>query len=245
MQRIVAATSEPFVHFDEIGNVRHLGRDQDAIVAKPRLFGEFGRAERGCQHRLDVDVLGSARRTDPRILVHHEREKILIQRSPVHANAHRLVVLDGDLDDGAKVLVAPLATDISRIDAILRERPGAFRKLREQQVPVVVEVPDDRNGDTHRGETRNDLRDRCRRFLGVDRDANDLRAGRRERGHLDRGAGRVGGVGVRHRLHDHRMRRTHGNGADECSDGGSAGGEGHVGAGQRERQKSRDMLPLR
>ena len=161
------------------------------------------------------------------VVVHHLREEILIERAPVHADAHRLVVLDGDLDDGAKVLIAPLAADVAGVDAILGERAGAVRILREQQMPVVVKVADDRDVHALVCEARDDLRDGRRRLVVVHRDAHELRAGCGERGDLGRGAGGVGGVGVRHRLHDDRMRRPDGDGADEGGDGRAARGEGH------------------
>ena len=78
--------------------------------------------------------------------------------------------------------------------------------LREQQVAVVVKVADDRHVDAAVRQARDDFRNRRCRRLVVHGDAHQLRPGPRERRDLIRGADRVGGVRVRHRLHDDRMR---------------------------------------
>ena len=131
-------------------------------------------------------------------------------------------LLDGDLDDRAEVLVAALAADVARVDAVLGQRARALGILREQQVPVVVEVADDRDVDADVGEARDDLGNGRCGLLVVHRDANELRAGGASAATCAAVAARVGGVGVRHRLHDDRMRRSHGDGADECGDGAPA-----------------------
>ena len=84
---------------------------------------------------------------DSGVRVHHLREKILIERAPIHSNPDGLVVIERDADDRSKVLVAALAADVARIDAILRERLGTGRVLGEQQMPVVMEIADDRDGE--------------------------------------------------------------------------------------------------
>jgi hypothetical protein len=66
----------------------------------------------------------------------------------------------------------------------------------------------------------------------VNNDAHQLRASGRERGHLAHGARNIGGVRVRHGLHDDRVRRPHGDGADQGGDGGPAGSEGHSERGE-------------
>ena len=112
-------------------------------MAQAHLLHQLGRAERGGEHRLDVDVLGRERRRGAGILIHHLREQVLIERAPVHADTHRLPVLHGQLHDRPEVLVAQLAADIPWIDPVLVQRARAVGVAREQQVPVVVEVTDD------------------------------------------------------------------------------------------------------
>ena len=95
--------------------------------------------------------------------------------------------------------------------SVLRGR-GIFR---EQQVAVVVEVADDRNGDSHIGEPAGDLGNCCGSFVVVDRDADEPASGAREIRDLERGTGGIGRVGVRHRLHDDRMGGPYGDAADD------------------------------
>ena len=128
VQRVVAAraraaryTSTRSCTCDTLAEIRMRS------CAEPDLLGERGRAQRALEHRLDVDVLRVARLRRARVRVHHLREQVLVERAPVHADAHRLVVLDGDLDDRAEVLVAPLAADVARVDAVLGERARAVR----------------------------------------------------------------------------------------------------------------------
>ena len=83
------------------------------------------------------------------------------------------------------------------------ERLRALRKLRQQLVAVVVEVPHQRHVEAHAVELLTDGRDFRRRLGRVHGDANDLGARLRELLHLHGGGDRVGRVRVGHRLHDH------------------------------------------
>jgi hypothetical protein len=110
---------------------------------RPGLLGERRRAERALDDRLEEDDLGLLRLRPLRVLVHELGEEPLVERAPVHADAHRLVVLDGDLDDLLEVRVAVLGADVARVDTELREGVGGIGVLLEQQMAVVVEVADD------------------------------------------------------------------------------------------------------
>src|SRR2546422_332776 len=59
----------------------------------------------------------------------------------------------------------------------------------------------------------------CRRRLVVDRDADELAPGLMQSAHLGRGRVRVGGIGIRHRLHDDRVGGAHCYAADVDDDG--------------------------
>ena len=81
-----------------------------------------------------------------RVLVHHAGQQVLVQASPVHADAHWLAVPAGSLDHLRELRVAlAAAADIAGIDAVLGERLGAVGVRREQLVAVEVEVADDRH----------------------------------------------------------------------------------------------------
>jgi hypothetical protein len=75
----------------------------------------------------------------------------------------------------------------------------------QQQVSVVVKIPDDRNVHARVRNTVDNFRDGRRGFVSVDRDAYELRPGIRERDDLVGRRGGVRRVGVGHRLHDNGM----------------------------------------
>ena len=110
--------------------------------------------------------------------------------------------LDGDLDHRPEIVVA-LAADIgvARIDAVLGERAGARRVLLEQQVAVVVEVPDDRNIHAECGAGVHDFGHGGGGGFGVHRDPHQFASGARQRHYLVHGGSDIGGIGIGHRLY--------------------------------------------
>jgi len=81
-------------------------------------------------------------------LFHQLGEQLLVERAPIGADAHRLVVFVGDLDDVGELGVAlVLETDIAGIDAVFVERLGAGRIFGEQLVADIMEVADQGRGD--------------------------------------------------------------------------------------------------
>ena len=131
------------------------------------------------------------------VLVHHAREQRLIERAPVDADAHRLVILDGALDHGAEVVVVLAADrDVAGIDAVLGESARRGGILLEQDVAVVVEVADDGHADAALVEAFDDVRNGGGGVFVVDRDAHQLRAGEREGRNLLDGATATSAVSV-------------------------------------------------
>ena len=64
------------------------------------------------------------------VLVHHLGEQRLVERAPVDADADGLLVLDGDFDHGAEVVVVLAADgDVAGVDAVLGEGAGAVGVL--------------------------------------------------------------------------------------------------------------------
>ena len=117
-----------------------------------------------------------------------------------------LSFVDRDPDDRREVLVVALRPDVARVDPVLREGLRHLRVLDQELVAVVVEVADDRDVDAEVvASLRDHLRDGRGGLVGVDRDADELRAGVGEPGDLDRGRVGVRGVRVRHRLDDDRV----------------------------------------
>ena len=129
----------------------------------------------------------------------------MVERAPVDADAHRLLVLDGALDHHLEVVVVLLADGcIAGVDAVLGQRPRRSGELLEQQVAVVVEVAHDGHAQSARFQALHDVRNGRRGVVVVDRDADDLRGRLRQRRDLFDGARNVRRVGVGHRLHDDR-----------------------------------------
>ncbi|MGY4316809.1 hypothetical protein ACVWW1_006136 [Bradyrhizobium sp. JR3.5] len=215
MDRVVRAAHDFLIDRDQILHGRHLRRQDDPVLGHAELLGAGRRQQRRLHHRLAGHRAGIARIGRGRVLVHQLGEQLLVERAPIGADTHRLVVLVGDLDDVGELGVAlVLEADIAGIDAVLVERLGAGRILGEQLVADIVEVADQGRGDAQLAQAVADVRHGGGGFLAVDGDAHHLGAGAGERGDLGDGALDVGGVGVGHRLHDDRRAAADGDVAD-------------------------------
>ena len=78
----------------------------------------------------------------------------------------------------------PTDVDVSGIDAVLREGPGAVGVLLQQQVAVVMEVADDGDADAELVQVSTIVGTARGGVFIVDGDANDFRAGVGQRHHL-------------------------------------------------------------
>ena len=140
------------------------------------------------------------------VLVHQVRQQFLIERAPVGADAHRLVVLDRHLDDGGELpVLLVLEADIAGIDAVLVERLGAGRMIGQQLVADVVEVADERHVARPSCSSRSLM---CGTAAAASSRSTVMRTisepARASAATWRDGAVDVGGVGVGHRLHDDR-----------------------------------------
>ena len=126
MQGVAAALREHGVDADEVLHGADLGGDDDLLGLHAQLFGALGRQQSRLHDGLVQDgarILGRRRR---RVLVHQAGQQLLVEAAPVDADAHRLGVLQRELDDGRELAVAlGLEADVAGIDAILVERLGA------------------------------------------------------------------------------------------------------------------------
>ncbi len=168
------------------------------------FFGGFGRLDRAYNDRPQRDGLGVERLGQLVVLVHHAREQGAVERAPVDADAHRPAVFDGGFDHDAEIVVVLLAdVDVSRIDAVFRQRSRHVGILLEQQMAVVMEIADDGHPDAELVDGLDDLGHGLRGIVGVDGDAHQLRACIGQRHHLIHRRHDVGRVGIGHRLnHD-------------------------------------------
>ena len=115
MDRVVGAAAELLVDRDQVLHRRHLGREDDAVARQADLLGARGREQRRLHHRLARDRARLHRVVRLGVLVHQVGQQFLIERAPVGADAHRLVVLDRHLDDGGELpVLLVLEADIAR-----------------------------------------------------------------------------------------------------------------------------------
>ena len=172
VQRVIALRGELAIDHDEILHAADLGAEDDLVAAEPVAFGGLGGEEAARDDGVHGDFLGVQRLGQQRVLVHHAREQRPIERTPVDADAHRAIVLDGHFDHGAEVVVVLLAdVDVAGIDAVLGEGPRAVGILLEQDVAVVMEVADDGHADAEFIERLHDLGHSLGGGFGVDGDA--------------------------------------------------------------------------
>ncbi|MDT4827212.1 hypothetical protein FQZ97_605520 [compost metagenome] len=203
VQRVVATCGQVAVDGDQVLHVADLARQDDGVAAQAELFSALGVADgrhdqRIAHHRLGLPGLRAAA-----VFVHLARHQLVIQAAPVHADAHGLVVTAGHFDHLGKIVVAALAaTHVARVDPVLGQRLGAFGKLRQQLVAVVVEIAHQRHVHAHPVELFADGRDFTGRLGRVHRDPHELGAGLGQLLDLYRRGDGVRRVGVGHGL-DH------------------------------------------
>ena len=181
VERVVAARGEQPVDVDEVAHARDLGADR-MIRSWRSPVASASSAERSADWSIASIITSRASRgsASAALASISSVRMRLVERAPVDPDADRLVVVDGDPDDRREVLVVALGADVARVDPVLGERRGHLRVLGQQLVAVVVEVADDRHVDAEAADLADHLRDGGRRLVGVDRDADQLRAGVRQ-----------------------------------------------------------------
>ena len=201
MQRLLGLAREVAIDGDEVTRAGDLAGDDDLILAQARLERKLGRVHRGDHHALVQDLLGGPPETAVGVLLHLRHDELLVERAAIDADAHRLVVIDGDLADRGELLVAATArTDVARIDPVLVERCGAGWMPRQQQVAVVMKVADERRQASGVAHAPLDFGNRRRGLGKVHCHAHEL--GPRF-GQLDALPG--GGLRIRGVRHGHRL----------------------------------------
>ncbi len=221
MQRLIGLPRQIAVDGDQIARPRRLARDDDLVLPQARLDGQLGRLQGREHHALVDDLFRGPAEVAVGVLLHLRQDELLVERAAVDADADGLAVVARDGADGRELLVtAPAGADVAGIDAVLVERPGAIGIAGEQQVPVVMEVADERRGHAGVEHALLDLGHGGRGFRQVDRDPHHLGPGLGELDALSCRALRIRRVGHGHRLHDDRRAAAdlHGPDADpDCS----------------------------
>ena len=217
MQRVIGAPRELGIDRDQILHGRDFRRQDDAVARQARSLRR-ARADSSADCTIASRMTSRASRGVALfgILVHQMREQFLVERTPIGADAHRLVVADRGLDNGAELLVLlVLEADIAGIDPVFVERLGAGRMIGQQLVADIMKIADRAARATPNFGSRS-------RICGTAAAASSrstvmrtsLRAGARQRRDLPRRRLDVGGVGIGHRLHDDRRAAADGDAAD-------------------------------
>ena len=203
MQRLVGLARQRAIDRNQIARARGLARDDDLIAAQAAVDGERGRLDGRQHHALVDDLFRRLAQIAIGVLLHLRDDELLIERAAVDADAHRLAVIHRDLADRRELLVAPASgADVARVDAVLVERRRAIGKLRQEQMPVVVEVADERRVASGVDHPLLDLGHRGGGLRQVDGDAHHFRSGFGQLDALRGRRARVGGIRHRHRLDD-------------------------------------------
>ena len=203
MQRPGGALREIAVKRNEFLNLRHLAGKNDAVCREPERFRRCGRLNGALYKSLSQHRLRGQKSARLHVLVHQAPEERLVERAAVHADAHRRAPLFRRLNHEGEVFFLTRAfPDVSRVDAVLRERGRALRNFRKKLVAVVVKVADERHKDPGGVKPRADFRHRACGFRRIHREANEFGAGRSEFRGLRIGRFNVRRGGIRHRLDD-------------------------------------------
>jgi len=204
VQGIFALCRQVAVNGNEVLHAADLAGEDDRIAGQADLFGLGGRFKGGSHHRLAHQAGRILRLGTVGVLVHQAGQQALVEAAPVHADAHRLLVLAGDFDQAGELLIpAGTFADVAGIDAQLVERDRALRHFGQQLVAVEVEVADQRHVKVELSQPFLDLRHGGGGFAGVYGDAHDLGTGMMQFRHLLRRIEDIGRVGIGHRLNDH------------------------------------------
>ena len=174
-------------------------------MRQPYRFGELRGAYGAFDHCIQRHLLCVEWLTPLRILIHQFGEEAFVQGTPVNADPNRLVILDRDVHDCTEVLIPPAGADVAGVDPILGQRARALWILREQQVPVVMEVADDGDRDVLLRQAGHYGGNSPSGSVVVNRHPHQLTTGSCKVGHLCNRRVHVGGVSISHRLHDDGM----------------------------------------
>ncbi len=147
----------------------------------------------------------------------------MVQRTPVGADTHRLLIAQRHLDDGGELAVFLSAeTDVAWIDPVFGQGLRASRLRLQQLMTVVMEVANDRHVDAHHIQPLANTRHGGSGRWRVYRNAYQFGAGAGQFGDLLGGACSILGIGIGHRLHHDRRALTYQYFADLYADAGPA-----------------------
>ena len=138
-----------------------------------------------------------------RVLIHHLSQQVLIEASPVDADADRFLVPAGHFNHFRELRVAlAAAADVAGMMRYLASAVGTAGILAQQLMSIEMEVADQRNADAQLIQAFADGRHRGRGLRRVHCQAHQFGAGAGQGPDLFNGAGDIGRVRIGHGL-DH------------------------------------------
>jgi hypothetical protein len=153
-------------------------------------------------------------------------------------------MLDGDLDHPSKVVVVMAArTDVAGVDSVLGKRGRTLLEFSQKYVPVVMEIADYWSVEPGIADTRNYFGDARGCLSGVDSNPDDFGTRAGELDDLLGGGAGIGGIGIGHRLDDHRIAATNQHSIDIDCNGFATRNSDHINFNARAQR--RNGLPLR
>gem|GEM_PF-6715667 len=203
MQRMIGTLRQHRIDSDQILHLTDLGRQNDLVASKANLFRKIGGNQGRLHDGLAHDFLRAQWCACILIAVHQRGQKLLIERTPVHADTDRLVVTDRHFDDIGELLVLlVLETDIARIDAIFRKRFRAGRMICEQLVADIMKVADQRHVMSQTLQPFTNFRHGSSGFIAIHRNAHNLGPCAVQGCDLRDGGIHIRRIRIGHRLHD-------------------------------------------
>ncbi len=188
MKGIVATRRHVPIHVDQILHAADFCAEDNLIATQSVFFRQLGGVQRAYHHGFHGHVASVFRLGRAGIFVHHAREQLLIERSPVDADAHWFLILDGNFDHDAEVVVVLAAhAYVARVDAVLGQCARALRIFLQQQMAVVMKVADDGHVDPTALEQIHNLGDGFGGVIVVYGNADQFRSSARQSFHLFHG----------------------------------------------------------
>lgn len=206
MEWIETLRCDTLICSDHMLECGHLHWDDNLLWSKSPFDGFLRREYPRFDHRINIDIFSWFRMDECRICLHIKIEEFLIERTTIHSDSDRLIVLYSSTDNLVIVIImtAPLS-DISRIHTVFCYGTSHIRIFLEEDMPIVVKISDDRGLISFFTELADNLWSCLCCCLSIDRDAHYLRASVSKLDNLCDCGMDIPSRGIGHGLDDDRM----------------------------------------
>ena len=131
MQRVAAARRERTIDVNQILHPADFRAQDNLVRPQSILFGQLRRIQGADDHGFHGYFPRLLRFRQQGVLIHHVGQQRLVERAPIHADAHRLLVLNRNLDHGAEIVESslrpmPTLPGLMRYLAKARAQSGYF-----------------------------------------------------------------------------------------------------------------------